>query len=53
MHKPSFRTHGVLSFAALLAIPIAMAQPLPKIELRAVFPAAKFNLPLWMEEANR
>jgi quinoprotein glucose dehydrogenase len=46
----------ILSFAApilcILALPIgAAAQPLPKIELKPVFPALKGERPVWMSEA--
>ena len=52
MQKLFSRMCRVLFLAGLLVIPIAPAQPLPKIELRDVFPAAKLHLTIWMEEAN-
>ena len=52
MHKLIQCPNSIAVLSALLTAATAVAQPLPKIELREVFPAAKFNLPLWLEEAN-
>ncbi len=41
---------GILGFLALLAVS-AVAQPLPKVVLRAAFPALKLNRPLWISES--
>src|SRR5215472_12759948 len=35
----------------LLGVAVVVAQPLPKIELKAVFPALKGERPVWMSEA--
>ncbi len=35
----------------LVIVSSALAQPVPKIELREAFPALKINRPIWMEEA--
>src|SRR5262245_46900315 len=40
----------MIGFVALFVTP-AFCQPLPKIELRRVFPELTFNRPVWMSEA--
>lgn len=47
---PGIRCGFLLS--ALLVTAAAFAQPVPKIELREVFTAAKLTRPLWLEEAT-
>ncbi len=52
MYKLFFAAHRTILFSMLFAASPALAQPLPKIELRETFPAMKLDRPLWMEEAN-
>ena len=52
MHKLNPRRHGLVLLSVLFIVTTALAQPVPKIELREVFTAAKLTRPLWMEEAT-
>jgi glucose/arabinose dehydrogenase len=49
MGKPNFLLAQI--FCSLIFSAVAFAQPLPKIELRPVFPALQVDRPVWMSEA--
>lgn len=52
MHKSMSRSRHAILLSGLLTALTALAQPLPKLELREIFPALKVNRPLWLEEAK-
>jgi len=52
MHKLLSLSQRYFSVGALFLGSVAVAQPLPKIELRDVFPALKVERPVWMEECG-